>query len=402
MRKARNIGMIFTRLIAKSMSWLRGLRQLSLLAVMLVAASAALAGEYLMYVGTYTGKGSEGIYAYRFDPATGKTKSVGLAAKTDNPSFLAVDPSGRFLYAVNELDTYANQPTGAISAFAIDRVSGRLKLLQQVSSLGADPAHLSLDKSARHLLVANYNGGNVAVFPVGNDGRLGKRTAFVQDAGASVNPERQAGPHAHSIQLSNDNRYAITADLGIDKLLVHRFDADTGFLTPASPEFVAVARGAGPRHVAFAPSGKVVYVVNELANTVAVFAYDPGAGTLHLIQTNPTLPKKFAGKKNTAAEIALDAKGRYLYVSNRGHDSIAVFSVNPGNGKLKSAHWVSSGGRTPRHFAIDPTGKWLIAANQDSNDIKLFRINQRSGRLKPASQSLKIGSPVCVVFVPSE
>lgn len=377
-------------------------RQIWLLAVLLVAAPAAPAGEYLMYVGSYTGKGSEGIYAYRFDPATGKTKPVGLAAATDNPSFLAADPSGRFLYAVNELDTYAKQPTGALSAFAIDRVSGKLKLLQQVSSLGAGPAHLSLDKSGRYLLVANYTGGNVAVFRVGKDGRLGERTAFVQDAGAGVHPQRQTGPHAHAIQLSKDNRYAITADLGIDKLLVHRFDADRGTLTPASPGFVAMEPGAGPRHLAFAPSGKQLYVVNELANTVAVFSYDPDAGTLRLIQTNPTLPAKFAGKQNTAAEIALDPKGRYLYVSNRGHDSIAVFSVNAGDGKLKSAHWVPSGGRTPRHFAIDPGGKWLIAANQDSNELKFFRIDQRSGRLKPAPGSLKLAAPVCVVIIPLE
>jgi len=224
----------------------------------------------------------------------------------------------------------------------------------------------------------------------------------VQDAGASVNPERQAGPHAHSIQVSKDNRFAIIADLGIDKLLVYRFDADKGTLTPGDPRFVELDPGAGPRHVAFAPSGKYLYAVNELANTVTAFAYEAGAGTLHPIQTIPTLPKSFAGKQNTAAEIALDAKGRHLYVSNRGHDSIAVFSVNPGDGKLKSAHWVPSGGKTPRHFAIDPTGKWLIAANQDSNDLKLFRIDRRNGRLKPASQSPKIGSPVCVVIVPLE
>ena len=236
---------------------------------------------------------------------------------------------------MNELDTFRDEPAGAVSVFAIDRGSGKLKLLQQVSSLGAGPAHLSLDKSARYLLVANYNGGNVAVFPIGDDGRLGRHSAFVQDAGSGVNPERQAGPHAHSIQVTNDNRFAIVADLGLDKLFVYRFDADTGSLTPGSPGFVKVDPGAGPRHVAFAPSGKFVYVVNELASTVTVFAYKPGPGTLHRIQTIPTLPKNFTGK-NTAAEIVVDAKGRFLYVSNRGHDSIAVFSIDPGNGKLKS------------------------------------------------------------------
>jgi 6-phosphogluconolactonase len=380
------------------MRWLRTFKLICLLAVLLAAAARAHADEYLVYVGTYTGKGSEGIYAYRFDPATGETRSVGLAAATDNPSFLAVDPNGRFLYAVNELDTFRNEPTGAVSVFAIDRESGALKLLQQVSSLGGGPAHLSLDKSARYLMVANYNGGNVAVFPIEDDGRLGRRTAFVQHVGSSVNPERQAGPHAHSIQAAKDNRFVIAADLGLDKLLVYRFDAGTGSLTPGNPEFVEADPGAGPRHVAFAPSGRFVYAVNELASTVTAFAYEPGPGKLNRIQTITTLPKDFAGT-NTTAEIAVDAKGQYLYVSNRGNDCIAVFGIDPDNGKLEPLEWVPSGGKTPRNFAIDPTGGWLFAANQDSNNIRLLRIDQGSGRLIPTSRSLTVVSPVCVCIV---
>jgi 6-phosphogluconolactonase len=401
MHLAEHIGVTVTRPFAQGVRRLRAFRQVCLLAVLLVVSAEAFASGFLLYVGTYTGKGSEGIYAFRFDPVTGETSPIGLAAATDNPSFLAVDPQGRFLYAANEIDVFRNEPTGAISVFAIDRESGKLQLLQQVASLGAGPAHLSLDKSARHLLVANYNGGNVAVFPIGNDGRLGRHSAFVQDAGSSVNPERQAGPHAHSIQVANDNRHVITADLGIDKLIVHRFDADTGSLTPAVPAVVGADPGAGPRHVAFAPSGKAVYVVNELANTVTVYAYTPDTGRLRRIQTIPSLPGNFAGK-NTAAEIALDAKGRFLYVSNRGHDSIAVFSIDPGNGKLQSLEWVASEGRTPRHFAIDSTGRWLFAANQESDDIRLFRVDPRSGRLQPVSQSLQVVSPVCLVIASVE
>jgi 6-phosphogluconolactonase len=381
-----------------SMRRFRLFNLLCLPAVLLVTAAEAPADECLVYVGTYTGKGSEGIYAYRFDPATGETSSLGLAARTDNPSFLAVDPNGRFLYAVNEVDTFRKEPTGAVSLFAIDRQSGKLKQLQQVSSLGGGPAHVSLDRSARYLMVANYNGGSVAVFPIGKDGRLGRHTAFVHNAGSSVDPERQAGPHAHFIQVTPDNRFAITADLGLDKLLVHRFDAKTGSLTPGTPGFAAVDPGAGPRHFAFAPSGKFLYVVNELVSTVSVFAYKPGPGTLDWIQTIPTLPKNFAGK-DTAAEIVVDAKGRFLYVSNRGHDSIAVFSIDPDNGNLRSLEWVESGGKTPRNFAIDPTGQWLFAANQDSNNINLLRIDQRSGRLTPANRSLTLVSPVCLRFV---
>jgi 6-phosphogluconolactonase len=371
--------------------------------VLLVTACGALDYKYLVYVGTYTGKGSEGIYACRFDPATGESSSLDLAAATDNPSFLEVDPSGRFLYAVNELITFHNEPTGAVSAFAIDRESGALKLLQQVASLGREPAHVSLDQSARFLMVANYdnnyNSGNVAVFRIGNDGRLGPHSAFVQYSGSGVHPVRQAGPHAHAMQVTHDNRFALVADLGLDKLLVYRFDAATGSLTPGSPEFVKMDPGAGPRHVAFAPSGRFVYLVNELASTVTVLVYESGPGTLQRKQTISTLWKDFVGE-NTAAEIAVDAGGRFLYVSNRGEDSIVSFTIDPDNGSLTPLERVSSGGKTPRHFAIDPTGKWLFAANQDSNDIKLFQVDPGSGRLKETSRSLPVASPACVLFVP--
>jgi 6-phosphogluconolactonase len=367
--------------------------------VLLVAAGEASDYQYLVYVGTYTGKGSEGVYVYRFDPTTGESSALALAGSTDNPSFLTTDPNGRFLYAVNELDTFQNQPTGAVSVFTIDRDSDKLSLLQQVSSLGAGPAHLSLDRSSRFVMVANYNSGNYAVFPIGNAGRLGPQSAFVQDAGSSVNPDRQAGPHAHSIQASIDNRFVLVADLGLDKVMVYRFDPKVGSLTPASPPFARVKPGSGPRHIAFHPSGKLVYLVNEMASTVDVFAYDPTRGTLRMKQTISTLPKDFEGT-DTAAEIAMDGKARFLYVSNRGHDSIVVFSINQGNGKLLPLQWISSGGKGPRDFVIDPTGKWLFAANQDSNNIVLFSIDSRSGRLTPSGRSLQVVSPVCLHFVP--
>ena len=369
-----------------------------LVSALLITAVGAYPAEYLAYVGTYTGKGSDGIYAFRFDPAAGEMRSVGLAAATDNPSFLAADPKGRFLYAVNELEAFGGEPTGAVSVFAIERASGTLTLLQQVPSLGGSPAHLSLDGSARHLLVANYGGGNVAVFPIGDDGRLGPHSAFVQNVGSSVNAERQAGPHAHFIEVTNDNRLAITADLGLDKLLLHRFDATKGSLTPADPAFVAMDPGAGPRHVAFAPTGKYVYVVNELSSTVTVCAYESGSGALRKVQTVPTLPANFAGS-NTAAEIAVDATGSFLYASNRGHDSIAVFGIHPGDGSLKPLEWVPSGGKAPRHFAIDPTGQWLLAANQGSDTISLLRVDPNSGRLTATGRSLTVVSPVCVQIV---
>jgi len=381
--------------------WLRGFAWICVLPMVPLAipAIAGAAGD-LVYVGTYTGHGSQGIYAFRFDPAGGGSVSLGLAAETENPSFLAVDPKGRFLYAVNETGAFQGQPTGTISVFGIDRGTGRLDLRQQVASLGRDPAHLSLDKTGRYLLVANYSGGNIAVFPIGGDGRLGPRSAFVQHAGSSVNPERQAGPHPHSIQVTPGNRSVLVTDLGLDKLLVYRFDAKKGSLTPDEPGSVRLDPGAGPRHIAFAPSGKFVYAVNEMASTVAVFAYDPGPGTLVRKQTVPTLPEGYPGK-NTAAEIAVDAKGRFLYASNRGDDSIVVFGIDAGSGTLTLVERVPSGGRTPRHFVIDPTGAWLFAANQGSDNIQMFKIDPASGRLTATSGALKVVAPVCVLVVPA-
>ena len=380
------------------MERIRIFKLIGLVTVLLTAAAQAPAAEHLMYVGTYTGTGSEGIYAFRFDPATGESSAVGVVAATENPSFLALDPDGHFLYAANEVETFHGESTGAVSVFAIDRESGLLKLLQQVSSLGGSPAHLSLDRMARHLLVANYSGGNVAVFPIGKDGQLGDHSAFVQNVGSSVNPERQEGPHAHFIQTTRDNRFAIVADLGVDKLLVHRFDVDNGSLSPGSPPFVRTDAGSGPRHVAFGPSGKFVYVVNELVSTATVYRYQQDSGTFKSLQTISTLPEGYA-EPNSTAEIEVDAEGRALYVSNRGHDSIAVFSIDPDDGSLKSLEWVPSGGKMPRNFVIDPTGQWLLAANQDSNTINLLRIDPESGQLTPTDRSLNVVAPVCLRFL---
>jgi 6-phosphogluconolactonase len=351
--------------------------------------------RYTVYVGTYTGQGSRGIYGLRFDPGAGELGPVFLAAETENPSFLEAAPDGRFLYAVNETESFGQQPTGGVSVFAIDPESARLRLLQQVSSLGQGPAHLSLDKSGRYLMVANYDGGNVVVFPVGNDGRLGVRTAFVQHAGSSVHPERQTQPHAHFIQVADDSRFVFVADLGLDQVLVYRLDPTSGTLTPGSPPAANLDPGAGPRHLAFAPAGTWIYVLNELSSTVTVFAYRPGTGMLHRQQTVSTLPKNFSGT-NTAAGISVDGSGRCLYVSNRGDDSLVVFRIESGNVNLVPLQRVSCGGKTPRHFTIDPTGAWLLVANQQSHVITLFRIDAGSGRLSPTSRSVKIPSPTCV------
>jgi 6-phosphogluconolactonase len=387
---------------------MRSLRAIKLITVYFVsllmpfsASLFAADSSYLLFVGTYTDKGSKGIYSYRFDPAKGTATPLGLAAETPNPSFLAASSDGRFLYAANEVSTLNGQPVGGVSAFAIDRKSGKLALLNQVSSLGAGPAHLALDRTGKFLLVANYDAGSVAVFPILPDGKLGPHTAFVQHTGSSVNRERQEAPHAHYIEASPDNRFVLVADLGTDKLNVYRFDAQKGTLSPADPAFVQVTPGAGPRHFAFAPSGKFVYLANELTGTVTAFAYDAQSGKLTSKQTISALPKDFHGD-NTEAEIVVDAKGKFLYVSNRGDQTndISVFSINPADGTLTFVQRIPSGGKLPRNFVLDPTGKWLLAANQASDNIQMFRIDPASGRLTAGSQISGISQPVCIVLVP--
>jgi len=371
-----------------------------LAAMLFLAATLACAADYkdVVYVGTYTDKGSKGIYSFRFDPASGELGPVELAAETPNPSFLAVDRNPPFLYAVNELGVFGGSMTGAVSVFAVDRDTYKLKLVQQVSSAGAGPAHISLDNTGQFVLVANYDGGNIAVFPIGKDGRLGTRTAFVQYAGSSVNKDRQSAPHPHEIVSSSDNRFVLVPDLGTDRLMVYRFNAATGGLTPAHPAFVKVPPGSGPRHLAIAPSGKFVYLVNELSSAVTVLAFDSSSGQLHQQQTVPTLPREFTGK-NTTAEIEVDAGGKFLYVSNRGDDSIAVFAIDPHDGKLTLVERTPTRGKTPRQFTLDPTGKWMFAANQDSNTINLFAVDATSGRLTATSHSVQVPAPVCVVIL---
>ncbi|MGC1452932.1 MAG: lactonase family protein [Candidatus Sulfotelmatobacter sp.] len=379
-----------------------GLVVLYLIALLLIAVTAGAAPraqKYLLYVGTYTDHGSKGIYAYQFDSSSCKLSSFGLAAESPAPSFLAIAPGGKFLYAVNELQKYNGQPSGAVSAFAV-QPDHKLTLLNQLASQGADPAHIVLDRTGKYALVANYTGGSIAVFPVLKDGRLGEATSFVQHKGHSVNPERQEGPHAHAIAMSPDNRFAIVADLGLDELLVYSFDAAKGTLG-ANPQIAKAAPGAGPRHLVFSPSGKFLYVINEMQSTVVTYTYDAKSGSLHELQTVPTLPKSFKGA-STAAEIEIDPSGKFLYASNRAvndDSTIGVFAIDPGKGTLASIETDSTGGKTPRNFVIDPTGSWLLVANQDSNNIVVFGIDHKTGHLSPAGESVQLSSPVCLRFV---
>jgi 6-phosphogluconolactonase len=358
---------------------------------------------YFVYVGTYTEEAStsKGIYAYRFDSSNAQLTSIGLVAQTTNPSFLTVHPNHHFLYAVNEVGNFKGQKSGGVSAFAIDHATGKLTLLNEVASGGADPCYIIVDKTGKFVLVANYTGGSVSVFPILQDGSLGAASAFVQHAGHGTNPKRQEGPHAHSIDLSPDNRFAIVDDLGLDETLVYKFDSAKGSLTPNDPPFAKADAGAGPRHFALSPNGKFGYVIDEMGDTVSVFSFDAAAGALRPLQTISTIPKGFAGQ-NDDAEIVIHPSGKFLYASNRGHDSIAIFSIDPEKGTLTLVEYVPTKGQSPRNFEIDPTGRFLFAANEKSNNIVVFRIDPQTGRLAATGKVLDISQPVCVRFVPTE
>jgi 6-phosphogluconolactonase len=355
-------------------------------------------GDYLLFVGTYTAKDSKGIYAYRLESSSKRLIPLGLVAETPNPSFLAIDPTGRFLYAVNELEKYKGEASGSISAFAIDKKSGKLSLLNEVSSRGTDPCHVSLDKSGKYVLLANYGSGSVATFPVLKDGRLGEAATFVRHTGSGPDRDRQEGPHAHWIGVTPDNRFAMAADLGIDRVLVYRFNDKSGTLSANDPPFEKLEPGSGPRHLDFHPNGRFVYVLSELQSKINVFSYNLQQGALRPLQSVETVPEQFSGT-NYPAEIKVHPNGKVLFASNRGHDSIAVFSIDQKKGTLSLVGQFSTQGKKPRNFEIDPSGSHLFVANQENGNIVIFEIDQATGKLTPTGQVLYVDSPVCLKFM---
>jgi len=358
----------------------------------------AKSGQASVYIGTYTQRRSKGIYLAHLDLAGGTLRLVGVAGEVVNPSFLAIHPSHKFLYSIGEVGVFAGGKGGAVSAFAVDAATGKLTLLNQKSSRGPGPCHVVLDRLGKNALVANYSGGSVACLPIGEDGRLGDATAFIQHKGSSVNPQRQQGPHAHSINLDAANRFAFVPDLGLDKVLVYRFDPAAGTLEPNDPPGASIAPGSGPRHFAFHPNGRFAYVINELKSTVTAFAYDAERGTLQTLQTVSTLPDEFDGR-NTTAEVQVHPSGKFLYGSNRGHDSIACFRIDAATGRLTPIGHEPTQGKNPRNFGIDPTGAYLLAANQDGDNVVAFRIDPAGGKLHPTGQSIRVPMPVCVKFM---
>lgn len=354
-----------------------------------------MAEKILVFVGTYTGKPadmdrkSEGIYVYWLDLESGALTPAAELGGIDHPSYLALHPP--YVYATNELVEKRGQEEGAVSAFRFDSATGKLTLLNQQPSHGRSPCHVWVDRSGKWVLVANYSSGSAAVYPLLEDGQLGEASDVIQHSGSGVNPDRQEGPHAHCIMTDPTNEYVLLADLGIDRLMVYRLDAQTGKLTLAS--WAQVDAGAGPRHIEFHPSGRYCFLINEMASTINVFRWENGV--LHNLQTISTLPEDYTGDTTTAA-IHVAPNGRFVYGSNRGHDSIAIFEFDESSGQLALVGHESTQGKTPRDFMIDPTGTYLLAANQNSHTIVSFRIGAEIGTLTPTGHVTEVMMPVCL------
>jgi 6-phosphogluconolactonase len=351
----------------------------------------------MVYFGTYTGASSKGIYSSILDTKTGQLSAPRLDAEVASPAFLALHPKGHILYAVNEVDVFKDPAAGGVSAFAITPETGALKLLNQESSGGTGPCHLTVDATGSAVLVANYGGGSVAVLPIRAGGELAPVSSLIQHTGSSVNPRRQTAPHAHGVYLNAANRFAYVPDLGLDKLLIYRWTTNGIALTPNDPPAFRLPPGAGPRHFTFHPNGRFAYVINELSNTVTALTCDASTGILREFQTITTLPDDYKDP-NSTAEIAVHPSGRFLYGSNRGHNSLAIYAIEPDSGKLRLLKHEPTQGRTPRNFAIDPTGAWLLAANQDSDSVVVFRIEPQTGLLHPTDHSIDVPTPVCILF----
>jgi 6-phosphogluconolactonase len=350
--------------------------------------------HYFVYIGTY----GKGVYAFRFDANASKIEPLGMVGAVVNPSFLATDRDYRNLYAVSELQGKAE---GAVASFSINRGDGSLKPLNTRPAGGEAPCHLAVDHTGKTLVVANYGTGGVSSYPIEKDGSLGPMASLMTAKGTSVNKERQEGPHAHETVISADNKRVYVPDLGLDHIRIYRLDAATAQLTPNDPPFGQVEPGRGPRHLAFSHDEKYVYVLNEIQPFVTVFRHDASSGALDKIQSAETIPHDFSGE-NSGAEIVLGRSGKYLYTSNRGHDSLQVFAIDPGNGTIRRIQIISTGGKTPRGFAIDPTGQFLFAGNQDSNQVTIFKVNRETGELTDSGQKFEVPSPVDVLFVPAK
>lgn len=366
----------------------------------LVAASSALAKDYFVYFGTYTKGKSKGIYRAELDAKTGRLSAPELAIEAKDPAFLAVHPNGRYVYAIDESSSPEKTPGKGLMAYAVEARTGKLTLLNEQSAGGPGPCHLVVDATGKSVVVANYSGGSVAVVALQPDGRLGAPGSVIKHTGSSVNAARQKAPHAHVVTIAPDNRFVLCADLGIDKVLTYKLDAAKATLTANEPASATLPPGSGPRHVAFRPDGKFVYVINELLCTMTAFRWDAARGAMTEVQSVSTLPPGVAVERGfSTAEVAVHPSGKFLYGSNRGHDTIVVYAIDAASGRLTLVEHESTQGKTPRHFAVDPTGGWLLAENQGSDTVVVFKIDAATGKLEPTGQTIDVPVPVCAVFV---
>jgi 6-phosphogluconolactonase len=368
---------------------------LGLIAIGVAAAPASYArSEHVLYIGTYTDKtASKGIYAFRFNDSTGALTSIGLVAETPNPSFLTASANGRFVYAVNELENFGGAPGGSVTAFAVDAGTSKLTQLNVQATGGAKPCHLVLDKTGRFLAVANYSGGNYSLFPVDADGRLQAAASVLTGQPVEGNPAKALG---HMVGFDAGNKYLVTADKGLNQMLVFTFDARSGKAALNNTPPVTLPTGSGPRHYAFHPSGKWLFTINEQGATITTFAWNAKTGSLTAKSSVPTRPAE--AKSGSTAEIAVHKSGRFVYGSNRGHNSIAVFGVGD-DGALTLVEYEPTRGQTPRNFALDPSGRWLIAGNERTDTLAVFSIDQKTGALTPAGELTSVPSPVSILFM---
>lgn len=364
--------------------------------------------ENIVYVGTYTepilfgtgqvleGQG-KGIHAFRLDPEAGTLTPHILTENVRNPSYLCLNRERTYLYCVNEYKEYEGKPSGGVSAFRIDQNDGSLTFLNSRPSRGTDPCHLIIDPTGRYVLIANFASGSTCVLPILPDGSLGEESDFVQHEGSSVHPVRQTGPHAHAVEFSSDGRFAYVPDLGMDEVIVYAFDAAAGTLSVADVPKVKVAPGAGPRQLVMHPKGGFAYLINELDSTMTAYAHDAASGALTALQTLPTLPEDFSGH-SSCAEVQITPDGRFLYGSNRGHNSLAIYAIDSATGLMTPVGWEPSGGEIPRNFEVDPSGRTICIANQDTSNLVLFRIDQETGKLRRYGTEAEAGTPICVRF----
>ena len=385
-------------------------RLFSIAIIFVLAAAAAFtapglhaqSGDMLVYFGTYTGEKStsKGIYVSRLEGASGVLTAPELVAETANPSYLAVHPAGKWVYAANEVRSFGDKETGSVSAFAVDGATGRLSALNQESSGGRGAVHLIVDKAGHNVLVANYGGGSAAVLPIAPDGALKPATAFVQHTGSGFDKRRQSAPRAHSINLDPGNRFVYVPDLGLDKVMIYRFDGERGTMVANDPPFAQMRPGDGPRHFAFHPEGRFAYVINEMGLTITAFAADPQRGALSEVETVSTLRFGESAQEGfSTADVQVHPSGRFLYGSNRGHDTIVAFEIDRKSGKLRYVEHEPTQGNGPRAFGIDPTGRYLLAANQRSDSVVVFSIDAQTGRLTPTGHKITLGQPACVKFM---